>query len=525
MRKMIGIMITLFIVIFAMSINSYAIDVNIGADLKSQLSADGENVVKLTSDIEMEQSIGSKGTKTLDLNGHTLTMKSSKYILVTGELTVTGNGTIITEGGSMTLGVNPGGKLTVENGTIRNNRAGGLAISIWGSDVDNGTKTKVTIGKNANLVASNGIAIYNDHTNSYGVEVNLNGAITSNQGIGITINGGVRATTGNVPIINVNDGSSIITNGGTAIYAAGYGIYNINGGKIEGSEAISIKSGIINVSGGKLIANGEYNLPVSNNNGTEPTGSAISITNNDTYAGKVVVNVKNNPVISSQNGYALIEATTKGTEGKVESISIKGGDFSGGKGSILLEHKEELGKIIEAGTFNSNISEYIKDTSMEFAKGEVYQVGPANDIVISETENGKIAISETRAIKGQLIKIDVMPNDGYELDTITVLGEDGKEVKVSNLQFVMPNNKVTVKAIFTAKVEVEKPQLSQPATPNETTTPNESTTAPTQATEIPKEGEKDDTPKTGLTNADIYISAIAVVLSLASIKFIKGKDK
>ncbi len=455
MRKL-CIIITFFIVIFAMQTISLAAEVSNETELRRYMSASGEETVILTEDISSVNYIISKGTKTLDLNGHTLTMKNKKYISVRGNLTITGNGTVVTNDYSMILGVDPGGKLTIENGSIINNRAGGMAISIWGSNADNGTKTQVTIAKDGILDANYGIAIYKDSTNAYGVEVNINGKINA-ESIGVTINGGVKTTTGNVPKINIYEGSSIIADG-AAVYTAGYGVWNINGGKLQGSEALSIKSGTINISGGELNANGNYELPEANNNGEEDTGSAISITNNEIYAGNVKVNINSNvsrPKIQSQNGYALLEATTSGIGDKVKSIDIQDGIFSGGKSSVSIEHKKELRKFITAGDFNTDVYEYVVDSSIEYKRNETYYVRPAHNIVIPETENGKVSISKARAAESQLIKITAIPNQGYFLDTLKVLDNSENEIGISNFEFVMPYSDVTIEATFKPRVYEE----------------------------------------------------------------------
>ncbi len=517
MRKRIGFIITLFIAILAISTNSHATDVSTQEDLKSQLKAKGEATVRLTNDIVSQGWVQSVGTKTLDLNGHTLTLKG-KYILIYGELTVTGNGTITTDESSTVLGANPGSTVTIENGTISTTRNNGIVLSVWGADNDNGTKTKITIGKETTLIGTTGIAIYNDRTSCYGVEVNVNGTIKNTDGgIGVTINGNVIRTTGNVPIININEGAKITSSDeGVPVYAAGYGIYNINGGELEGSEAVSIKSGIINISGGKLTAEGEYKVPKPEGNAPENTGSAISITNNDDYAGKIAVNFtkKNKPLITSKKGYALLEATTNGTGEQIESINIEGGQFIGEKGSISIEHKEKLGKFITAGNFNTDVIEFVKDTSIEFIRKELFYVRPWHAIIVSEAQNGKVEVSKTKAAKWQTVELNVIPDEGYELDTLKVLDEDGKEIEISDLKFVMPFSKVTVNATFKVKRE------EQTTEPTESTGTTSSTTPAT-----PNEGEKDDTPKTGLIDAVIYISVAVTVLTLISIKFIKRKNK
>ena len=76
----------------------------------------------------------------------------------------------------------------------------------------------------------------------------------------------------------------------------------------------------------------------------------------------------------------------------------------------------------------------------------------AYSITKDKTENGSIALSSESAVKGDNVIITATPDKGYELDTLTVLDKNGKEIKLTEKDgkytFEMPASKVTVKATF-----------------------------------------------------------------------------
>lgn len=65
----------------------------------------------------------------------------------------------------------------------------------------------------------------------------------------------------------------------------------------------------------------------------------------------------------------------------------------------------------------------------------------------TSTNNGKISIPTT-SNEGNNISFNVTPDKGYELDKITVLDSDEKEIIITNNTFTMPNSDVTVSVTF-----------------------------------------------------------------------------
>lgn len=71
-------------------------------------------------------------------------------------------------------------------------------------------------------------------------------------------------------------------------------------------------------------------------------------------------------------------------------------------------------------------------------------------ITVAESTNGEVTASPTEAAEGETITLTVNPNDGYELDEVTVTETNGNgEVPVyGDLKFRMPKYNVTVTATF-----------------------------------------------------------------------------
>ena len=72
-------------------------------------------------------------------------------------------------------------------------------------------------------------------------------------------------------------------------------------------------------------------------------------------------------------------------------------------------------------------------------------------ITVSSISHGTVRVNPGRADKGDTVT--AVPNDGYELDSLTVTDKDGDTVRVSDegndkYTFTMPGSAVTVKAVF-----------------------------------------------------------------------------
>ena len=82
-------------------------------------------------------------------------------------------------------------------------------------------------------------------------------------------------------------------------------------------------------------------------------------------------------------------------------------------------------------------------------------------VSVDSGKNGKVTVSPQRAEKGETVTITVKPDEGYELDELTVTDKNGDSVKVTykddnKYTFKMPGSSVTVEVTFQA-VKEESP--------------------------------------------------------------------
>lgn len=83
-------------------------------------------------------------------------------------------------------------------------------------------------------------------------------------------------------------------------------------------------------------------------------------------------------------------------------------------------------------------------------------------ITVKDSKNGDVTASHKSAAKGTTVTLTVDPDKGYVLDTLTVLDDKGKEIKLTEKNgkyvFTMPSGKVTVAGRF----KVEQPAGKHP---------------------------------------------------------------
>lgn len=83
-------------------------------------------------------------------------------------------------------------------------------------------------------------------------------------------------------------------------------------------------------------------------------------------------------------------------------------------------------------------------------------------IAVEDTDNGAAEVSPTRASRGSTVTITVTPDEGYELNKLTVTDSKGNELALTDkgngkYTFTMPASKVTVVADFT-QTGTEQPE-------------------------------------------------------------------
>ncbi|MCD8324748.1 MAG: InlB B-repeat-containing protein [Clostridiales bacterium] len=304
------------------------------------LSAAGDgDTITLLSDTSLDSLV------TLS-NGHNITLDLANY-------TLTANKSIALKHGS----------LTVQNGTV----TGSQPFNVYGSETDEANYSVLTIASTATIKdASWGICLFpvtNSKMLGYGAVINIYGKLDNcNTGIFVSGNLGNSAETAesmasssNASVVNVYEGA-VFTTSNQCIPMNGYAIVNIYGGSLTGSEAIGVKRGVLNVYGGTLTATGAYVDPAeANHNGTESTGSAISVTSTYNYAGVIKVNVSGGTIQSSNNAAVYVghskETSSYNAYTKGIVLSLIGGTYVGASG---------VGDVYVADAIDGDASTYTK---------------------------------------------------------------------------------------------------------------------------------------------------------------------
>lgn len=277
--------------------------------LQAAVDAADCKTVSLLRDVALTATLKITSAVSLDLNGKTITSTAGCAVQVSG--------------GNQDLAVKiSNGYIVAAAGSASNNTS---ALSVYdGADV---TVENVELSGGYYGVKLAGYF-------SYPSEVTLNN-LTS-----IVLDGG-SVTADNAAIIGLGaypntqvdiNGTTVTSNDSIAIYHPSYGTLNITDGKITGTTAIYLKAGNLNISGGEIIATGEYADYAYNYSGANATGDAV--------------------VIESCNygGYPT------------PVVSITGGTFTSANNKAVASYNasdaEAVTGFISGGSFNTDVSDF-----------------------------------------------------------------------------------------------------------------------------------------------------------------------
>ena len=341
--------------------------------LEEAISKAGDSAtVKLLQDYDPDDNvltIEGKKALTLDLGGNTLTLqldvKNSHLTLQNGSITA-----------------------PTKTATL----SGGAAVYVYGSGDSSAKKDScvVNVESSARLSGYYGILVsgptYGSNV-SYGVTVNVKGTVNDPLFISGNLNDASARKDENATTINILDGAKM----NNTICMNGEAVVNVdNGATVTGDDAIAVKRGQLNITGGTFTATGaKVNPAEANTNGSETTGSAISVTSTyNTSVSEIDINISGG-TFSSVNNAAVYLGHAKNTSGESLGyrgsldLEISGGHFSGGSDvpsiyvaekisadtGISTEEGEKIAeKFISGGTYTNEVQEYLAD-------GIQYEVG------------------------------------------------------------------------------------------------------------------------------------------------------
>lgn len=448
-----GLFIFICAVIFSLGMGVEAKEVTVCQDTSvcsyktlNEANAKSSNgdVIVLKENTTVDEVLLLKKELTIDFGGYTVTANKHIVVLPVYDVDSPEN--------------NSDAIVTFKNGTI-NFTNPNIQLVVQGVAVKNTVFTSLTIEKDVTVInmsespsnnSVTAIMVQANQNDAYDTVLNVDGVVKGRD-IAITLFGETNVVSSQAPVINIKENAKLEALDGPAIYAAGYGIWNISGGNIKGSEALSIKSGIINISGGKFIATGSYVENPIPSGGPEYTGAAISITSNSSYAGNVKLSIFNGEFIS-ENGNALYEGVTNANGTAIAYATIINGTFTSatGKDSVkITSNSNTLNGVITGGTFSTTPREELVNSNVSSATlddGTVL-VGSKHGITVGTIENGTVTLDKNAGIKGELIKLTITPKEGYEIDKIEILC-DGDEVLRTDNGFIMPDGDVEIKVTF-----------------------------------------------------------------------------
>lgn len=312
---------------------------------------------------------------TIDLNGHKISSPSMVFRICGAKVDFIGNGEIFE--------------------TADNQYA---PIVIKGSKEDVSDYTVVNIGKDITLRGWTGVFIDQDNGLCYGVKVNCSAKIEKTESFekdasGIYINGSIKATEGNVPVVNL-DGCRINVKS-AGIYAAGFAIWNLkNCDIIAENAAVEIRAGEMVIDGGNYEATADPLTVVPNGNGATVKGAAIGVSQHTT----------NLPT----------------------SVTIKKGTFSGAYSIWEKDVQDEIARdvitlSVENGTFNGSV---YSQNNASFIKGGTFSDAPAQDYLAEGYASTRTILSMSSDVKEYTVKKVTEVSDASSLIKAAEDGEN-----------------------------------------------------------------------------------------------------
>ncbi|MBR0404114.1 MAG: Ig-like domain-containing protein [Eggerthellaceae bacterium] len=237
----------------------------------------------------------------------------------------------------------------------------------------------------------------------------------------------------------VMNGGAIVGNGaGLPGVKVDGGAFTLNGGSIEGYDGV-FNGGTFTMTGGAVNGNtdGVYlnASSVFTLSGGKITGGANGVNYVDG-----VFNLSGNPTITSTGiGVFLFHDRL---------INITGALSNKVPISVELMYDMDV--------FTSGYSDYNSADPSQWFTGSKHVVSLTADgreaqlgysVTCKRAQHGAVGADKSMADAGDTVAISTLPDENYELDTLTVTSE-GKSVEVKDGAFTMPSGNVTVSATF-----------------------------------------------------------------------------
>ena len=344
-----------------------------------------------------ESNIVLKKNGTLDLGGHTLDAgATNRYGLRAAS----------------------GVDVTIQNGTVKNAFS---ALSIWGSN-DSSKPTKVTVAQDVTFTDSGygiilaGYSTANDFKGKIGYAVlNFNGTITTGDNqCPIFVMGNLGDNAESATAIGEN-GNQINIGATARITSKEEGIVLngmaklsvVDGATITGADAITMKRGYLNITGGTFTGTGAKKVPTdAEHSGAEQSGSAITVSSTYNYSGLIDVKISGGTFKSTNSyGFYAGQSVENGTAIAFTNttFAISGGNFSGGEAAVYFA----TGKHITGGYFTSDPSAYVADGYISVTS----DVSGYSYKVVEKTNTGSVEVKPAVAEPEVKVSGNIAEND------------------------------------------------------------------------------------------------------------------
>lgn len=139
-----------------------------------------------------------------------------------------------------------------------------------------------------------------------------------------------------------------------------------------------------------------------------------------------------------------------GAEG-FDTNTVTKWDFTGSTLTDTEDNKADVAAI--QNVLNVEIQKFIPPTIQAPPTGGGGGGATTYAVTVEKAEHGKVTASPSSASSGTPVTITVTPDEGYELEKLTVTDSKGSEVKLTDkgngkYTFDMPNTKVEIRAVF-----------------------------------------------------------------------------
>ena len=463
--------------------------------------------IQLDGNIEGQVVVPDSAKITLDLNGYSITA-SGTAILNNGTLTVTDtekSGKIVSKG-NIGLCIGSGSNTTIQYAQITG-QEGAFGVATEANGMTTGATLEIEDGVftgidnavvilngskregKANEITING-GTFNGGIQTTGYvacgiyapwqdEITVNDGtfnITGGAGIvaragQVTVNGGEFNTTGDADAVGkvgdsrvvvpcaaivfdsdagypgMTDDSKITVSGGS--FTSAVDTVSVVNTKGDENKRVVVSGGVFSndavqaytADGYHAVKTTDSKYAVANSISLDKTSTRIRKGNTDTLKATVKANGETYDVAD------VTWASDNETIATVADGVVKGEDYGTAK---ITATADELTKSCDVEVFKKKSS---SSSSSSSGGGSSATTTDTNKTTVSDSENGAVTASTTKAKTGDKVVLTPKAEDGYVLDKITVKDKDGNEVTVKaekdgTYSFTMPEGGVTVDTAF-----------------------------------------------------------------------------